>query len=65
MFSVPSFDSPGHVRYFLESSQVVERYLPFIEIEKILLVQRDQTVEEVSVVDSRFAARYVVQGTVK
>ena len=65
VFSVPSFDSPGHVRYFLESSQVVERYLPFIEIEKILLVQRDQTVEEVSVVDSRFAARYVVQGTVK
>lgn len=65
VFSVPSFDSAGHVRYFLESSQVVGRYSPFIEIEKVLLVQRDQSVEVLSPGDSKFAHRYVVQGIVK
>lgn len=35
LFSVPNFDSPGHVRWFLSSAEVYERYMNFVEIEDI------------------------------
>jgi 2-polyprenyl-3-methyl-5-hydroxy-6-metoxy-1,4-benzoquinol methylase len=38
--SVPNFDSAYHVRFFLSKEDVIKRYQPYINIEKIFVIKK-------------------------
>jgi len=38
IFSVPTFDSDGHVRYFNNVDEVINRYSELVEIKKIIII---------------------------
>lgn len=38
IFSLPSFDDPGHVRHFLTREAIIERYQDLLDIKKIFIL---------------------------